>query len=224
VPRPSHHRDFFAVTLGLVLFSATFITACPPGDGMRLATVGLLGLTLVAAFLASDLGRRRVAAAAGLSGAAFVAAVANVVSGRPDKALPLILAAVLVTLAPIALVRGMVKEMRVYGVTAEIVMGAIAVYLLFGLFFAFAVGAVAAIDPAPYFGTRGDGNSSEDLYFSYVTLATLGYGDFTPATPIGRSLAMLEGVLGQLYLVTIVSLLITNVRRRVEPPPAPPAD
>ena len=218
MPLPSHHRDFFAVTLGLVLVSATFITACPGGDGTRLITVGLLGLTLIVAFLAADLGRRRVAAAAALSGAAFLAAAANVVGGRADTALPLVLSAVLVTIAPVALVRGMLKEMRVYGVTAEIVMGAIAVYLLFGLFFAFAVGAVAAIDAAPYFGAQGDGSSSEDLYFSYVTLATLGYGDFAPATSVGRALAMLEGVLGQLYLVTIVSLLITNVRRRTGTP------
>ncbi len=219
MPRPSHHRDFFAVTLVLVLLSATFITASPGGDATRLITVGLLGLTLVAAFLASGLGRGRVSAAAGLSGAAFLAAVANVVGSQPEKALPLVLAAVLVTIAPVALVRGMLKELRANGVTLEIVMGAIAVYLLFGMFFAFAVGAVASIDAAPYFGAQGDGSGSENLYFSYVTLATLGYGDFTPATSVGRALAMLEGVLGQLYLVTIVSLLITNVRRRVDAPP-----
>ena len=219
---PRHHRDYFGITLGLVLFSATFITACPPSDGARTVTVALLALTLIAAVRASGADRRHVGAAAGLGGAAILAALGHLLGASHGVLFPLALSAVLVTFAPVALVRGMLREMRVYGVTAETVMGAIAVYLLFGMFFALMVGVVAAAETAPYFGANGDGSQSINLYFSFVTLATLGYGDFTPATSVGRSLAMLEGVLGQLYLVTIVSLLITNVRRRVETPQEPP--
>jgi Ion channel len=214
-------RDFFAVTLVLVLLSATFVTAAPDGHVARLVTVALLGLTLVAAVRASGATPRELAAAAALSGAAVIAAAVGIASGQADVTLPHILSVVLVTVAPVALVRGVVAEVRAVGVTLRAVLGAIAIYLLLGMLFALFISTVASLDDAAYFGARGDATASERLYFSYVTLATLGYGDFTPATSVGRALAMLEGVLGQLYLVTIVSLMVGNIRRprdRIETP------
>ena len=49
------------------------------------------------------------------------------------------------------------------------------------------------------------------LYFSYVTLATLGYGDYTPAGNLGHALAVLEALIGQLYLVTVVAVVVTRL-------------
>lgn len=221
--QPRRPRDLFAVTLVLVLVTATVITASPDGELARLVTVALLAVTLLAAVGASGAGRRGVRAAGALGAAAVAGSVIGVLTEHSAKTLPLILAVVLVTVAPAALVRGIVKEVRAAGVTLPVVMGAIAMYLLFGMFFSLLVGSIASIDDAPYFGARGDGDASVNLYFSYVTLATLGYGDFTPATHVGRALAMLEGVLGQLYLVTIVSLLVGNIRRPADRAPAPPA-
>ena len=147
-------------------------------------------------------------------GSRLVATVIGIATGHAAVTLPRVLAAVLVTVAPLALMRGVLAEVRAHGVTLQAVMGAIAVYLLFGMLFSSLIGAVASIEDAAYFGTRGDGSSADHLYFSYVTLATLGYGDFVPVTHVGRALAMLEGVLGQLYLVTIVSVLVSNIGRR----------
>ena len=59
-----------------------------------------------------------------------------------------------------------------------------------------------------------DGSRALRLYFSYVTLATLGYGDYTPATNLGHMLAVSEALLGQLYLVTVVAVLVTRLRIR----------
>ena len=59
---------------------------------------------------------------------------------------------------------------------------------------------------------RTDGTRSLRLYFSYVTLATLGYGDYTPAGNLGHMLAVLEALIGQLYLVTILALLVSRLR------------
>jgi voltage-gated potassium channel Kch len=52
------------------------------------------------------------------------------------------------------------------------------------------------------------------VYFSYVTLATVGYGDYTPAGDLGRTLVVGEALLGQLYLVTVVALLVSRLARR----------
>ena len=52
------------------------------------------------------------------------------------------------------------------------------------------------------------------LYFSVTTLATVGYGDFTAASNLGHTLSVSEALLGQVYLVTIVSLIVGNLGRR----------
>ncbi len=60
----------------------------------------------------------------------------------------------------------------------------------------------------------------DSLYFSFTTLTTLGYGDLTPAGDVGRMLAITEALIGQVYLVTIVALIVTNLGREQESPAA----
>ena len=109
-------------------------------------------------------------------------------------------------------------------VNAQSVLGAICVYLLLGMFFASLYGAVAVAGGSPFFAQGTDGTASTRQYFSYVTLATLGYGDYTPAGTLGRSLALWEALLGQLYLVTVVALLVGNLGGRRRAAAAPGAD
>ena len=101
-------------------------------------------------------------------------------------------------------------------VNAQSVIGAICVYLLFGMLFLFLYSVAATLGSGPFFAQGTDGTRSIRLYFSYVTLATLGYGDYTPANGVGRTLAIVEAVFGQLYLVTVVAVLVSrmHVRRR----------
>jgi hypothetical protein len=56
---------------------------------------------------------------------------------------------------------------------------------------------------------------SECLYFSFTTLTTVGYGDLTARTDLGHTLAVFEALIGQIYLVTVVSLIVGNLRRRL---------
>jgi len=81
------------------------------------------------------------------------------------------------------------------------------------MLFMFAYGVIAAVDHAPFFAQGTDGTRPIRLYFSYVTLATLGYGDYTPASNLGHALAVLEALIGQLYLVTVVAVVVTRLRR-----------
>jgi voltage-gated potassium channel Kch len=105
-------------------------------------------------------------------------------------------------------------------VTGSSIFAAICVYLVVGLTFAAVYGFVAAVNAGGLFtGAAGDGTNVERIYFSYVTLTTVGYGDFVMAENLGRMIAVTESLLGQVYLVTIVALLVSNIgtrRRRAD--------
>ena len=74
-------------------------------------------------------------------------------------------------------------------------------------------GFFATLDATPFFAQGTDGTRPLRLYFSYVTLATVGYGDYTAAGNLGRALAVLEALTGQLYLVTVVAVVVTRLGR-----------
>ena len=106
-------------------------------------------------------------------------------------------------------------------IDVRVVVNAITVYLMLGLFFAYVFMAVAAYADDGFFAQGPDQPTTVFLYFSYITLATIGYGDFTPAHTAGRFLAVAEGLMGQLYLVTVLALIVSNLgreRKQLEPP------
>jgi voltage-gated potassium channel len=98
-------------------------------------------------------------------------------------------------------------------VNSRSVAGAICVYLLFGILFMFLYGALATLGHTPFFAQGTDGTRPLRFYFSFVTLATLGYGDYTPAGNLAHALAVLEALIGQLYLVTVVAVVVTRLGR-----------
>jgi hypothetical protein len=98
-------------------------------------------------------------------------------------------------------------------IDAETVMGAIAAYLMTGMFFAFLYRAVGIVQThPPFFGPQGPGTFSQDLFFSFTTLTTTGYGDLTPAGNPGQSFAVLEMLIGQLFLITAVGKVVSSWR------------
>ena len=80
-----------------------------------------------------------------------------------------------------------------------------------GMMFAFLYAAIGYIGADPFFVQTNAATTSEYLYFSFITLSTVGYGDFTAAQNLGRTVASLEGVFGQLYLVTIVATIVSRM-------------
>jgi voltage-gated potassium channel Kch len=93
--------------------------------------------------------------------------------------------------------------------------GVLCLYLLIGLLFAVAFDVVQEVGSTNFFTTEHAGRD-DFLYFSYSTLTTVGYGDLVAASNLGRSLAMTEALLGQIYLVTVVALIVGNLRRSRE--------
>jgi hypothetical protein len=85
---------------------------------------------------------------------------------------------------------------------------------LIGILFVYLYGVLAVLGSGDFFAQGTDGTRSLRLYFSFVTLATLGYGDYTAAGELGRTLAVVEALLGQLYLVTVIAVLVSRIRGR----------
>ena len=94
-------------------------------------------------------------------------------------------------------------------VTHETVLGALCTYVLVGLLFAFVYLAVSDLREASFFVQEGPHAQSEYLYFSFVTLTTLGFGDLSPGVGLPQALTVLEALLGQIFLVTMVARLVT---------------
>jgi hypothetical protein len=76
-----------------------------------------------------------------------------------------------------------------------------------------ATSVMRAASSEPFFAS-GEGDTEDFLYFSFATLTTVGYGDLTAASDLGRSLAIMEALIGQVYLVTVVALIVGNLARQ----------
>jgi hypothetical protein len=100
-------------------------------------------------------------------------------------------------------------------ITGQSVLAAICVYLLIGLGYAAVYGFIGAVDPTGLFGPQtGAGTSVIRMYYSFITMTTVGYGDFVPYADTTRMIAVTEALIGQVYLVTIVALLVSQVGHR----------
>jgi hypothetical protein len=118
-------------------------------------------------------------------------------------------------LLPVALLVGatlpitIVRVLKHRRVTQETVLGALCCYVLVGLTFAFVYLAVNEFRDEPFFVQPGDHVQSEYLYFSFVTLTTLGFGDLSPSVGLPQALTALEALFGQVFLVVLVARLVT---------------
>ncbi len=207
-----HYR--FGVVLCLILATITFTLAAPEGDGARFVAVMLQAAVLVAAVIASRAHRyvielSVVAAAVGIAGTA----AALFGSGQFGNSSAAVVALFYVMLTPPAIVMGLMKQFReAEAVTLQTMFGVLCLYLLVGLLFSVTFVAVDQLSDTAFFTKSSVHGRDDFLYFSYTTLTTVGYGDLVAATNLGRSLAITEALLGQLYLVSVVAVIISNLR------------
>lgn len=197
------------VTVAITVFSLT----APDTGAARVATLLGAGATLVIGVVTSRApARTRHAIAIALAAMVVAGALTTVLAEtRPAGVLG---ATAVLTGATIAVIAGGLARLIVErGVVVQAVLGALAVYLLVGLTFAFVVGTLTDALSAPYFAQGGDIVQSRRTYFSFTVLTTTGFGDLTPGVGIGRLLAVLEMLFGQLYLVTVIALLVGNLGR-----------
>jgi hypothetical protein len=194
--------------LALIVLSFLFSASAPNESWTR----GVL-LLIQSATLATALWRSRddpVRMPLLAIGAAAILAAAQIADGgRALTTAAGVLSGIFVITTIVVIARGVLRQ----GVVSQqSILGAIGIYLLFGMLFTFVYAVIAAEGAGPFFAQGTDGTNALRMYFSYTTLCTVGYGDYTAASDLGHTVAISEALLGQLYLVTVVALLVSRVR------------
>src|SRR5262245_33506223 len=207
-------RRRFAFLLAALAASFLVEGIAPEGDVAQAVVTILLGGTLLLAFWAAEMSTRHLWAAALTVGLGVCAVVIALFTGNGHAVTGAVAVAkaLLVALAPAAVVVGVLRSVRRHqAVTPEAVAGALCLYLLAGMFFAFVYGAINSLGGAPFFSNGLEATAARCLYFSFITLTTVGYGDLVARTSLGHTLSAMEALLGQVYLVTVVAVIVSNV-------------
>ncbi len=207
-------RERYGVLLLALTVTFFFEGVAQPGDLQRAVATVLSGASLMLALYAAGLPSRRLRVAAALTLAIVAGVVIASVGGKGASVAGIVAVAngLLVALAPPAVVIGILRNVRATGaVTATVVAGALCFYLLVGLFFAYTYIAIQNLGGAPFFASGDAATSARSVYFSFTTLTTVGYGDFTARTNLGHTIAVSEALLGQIYLVTVVAAFVSRM-------------
>ena len=196
-----------SVLLGLLIVFAFVLPALAPQDGTSgTLTVALFSLVLVAG-TATVMGQNRwwVGAVATLC---LVALPLRFLAWNQGGGTLAIWSAAAETFALALLASVVLTKVLLPGtVTRHRIEGAVAAYLLLGLAWAGAYEWVALRDSTAFAGATA-GAGKQWIYYSFVTLTTMGYGDILPVQPVARSLATAEALTGQLYLAILISRLV----------------
>jgi hypothetical protein len=214
---PVNWTDSYAVVLLLV--AATYVVSVSVTQPQAASVVLTVQLATVWFTLRASRARRATRRLADIVLAcAAIVAVGGFFFHDPGQELGGIFVAccVLYLIAPFAIVRYLVLRRDI---DREALLGAVAAYLLIGMFFAFAYRAAGEFGTVPFYGRAGHGTLSQDLFFSFVTMTTVGYGNLVPAANPGQTIAVIEAVTGQLFLVAAVGKVINSYtpRRRDQP-------
>lgn len=231
----SHSYGFVMI---FVVLTIVLAVAIPEDSPWRASIVVCQACAAIIACWTSDAPKRifrivKIAAAVAVLGAIGIGITdsANSVSGRTVNVLGVLLVGWVI-------VRGITIDIRAEGVRGRAVAGALTVYLLFGTLCGFVYGLEESLSADPVLhannpSVSADGATSANMYFSFVTLTTVGYGDLTPSSGAARATAIFEALVGQLYLVGIVATLggalgkgKSELRQEFRAPPAsaPPPD
>jgi hypothetical protein len=198
----------------LTLAIAVFALIAADSGAVRTIELFAAGAALLVAVLTSraPAATRRLAGA----GVAIVVLVGGILAAfvGPHPALTFAGTTILLAVTAGVILAGLVRLVIERGVVLQAVFGALAVYMLVGLVFAFLIGALATGESTPYFASGTDATQNARVYFSFTALTTTGFGDYTAATRAGRALAVLEMLVGQLYLVTVIATLVGNLRHQ----------
>jgi hypothetical protein len=157
----------------------------------------------------TDFPHRQAARWAALTGSVLaIALVAS--SGSPvARGIASIWTGILLLATVVIIVDGVLK---LDSVTLQSIYAALSAYILIGLMFAAVFGAIDGLGGTDFFANGEAANLRTYQYFSFTTLTTLGYGDFTAGGSFGRAVAVLEAITGQVFLATLVARLVSAYR------------
>jgi hypothetical protein len=201
----------YGVVLALLFATFVVMASGTSGKWSQLVIVALQGATLFAALVASRARRRTFHMIAVVVLGAFVGSLVSAFADTSNtRGSSFLLNGLLVAIAPVIIGRALWRRAIV---DVQTILGSICIYVLVGMLWAFVYQAMTQLGSAQFFVQTSKASSADTLYFSFVTLTTVGYGDLTAATSLGRAFAVLEALTGQIYLVTIVSVLVSRLGR-----------
>jgi Ion channel len=206
-------RHGYGLLLVVIIVSIGFQLAANESELTRAITIMLQGGVFLAALWASQARTRLLhLGTAAVLVVTVIAAITFAAEAEVDEVPARVAGLLMLVFAPVAIIGGLQVHFREEGrVTVQTMFGVLCIYLLIGSMFAAIFGIIDA--GSPFFAQLEHGTTSDFLYFSFSSLTTTGYGDLTAATDLGRSFAITEQLIGQIYLVTVVAVIVGNLRR-----------
>jgi Ion channel len=195
----------------LLLVLNYLISAFLSGVWVSAVQIGLFVMVVTLATRTAQMPPRTVHAAIALLAVGSAAALALAVTRLSDAASGAanLWTALILVFAVVLIVR---RVLAAQAVTLQSIYGAVSAYMIIGLMFAALYNAMNKFGAGMFFASHQPGNLKTFQYFSFTTLTTLGYGDFTAAGNGGRAVAMIEAMLGQIFLATLVARLVAAFR------------
>ena len=207
-------QERYGLLLGAIVVAFAVQGIGSTNQTEQVIVTALLGATLLLSLWCAEAKPIVMRGGALVVVAVFLASLLETVLGTPGGGATRLANALLVSLAPPAIIVGVVRSLRArQGVTLEAVFGVLCVYLLIGMLFAFVYGSIDHLGESPFFAGGQPASVADCLYYSFTTLTTVGYGDLTAHSNLGHTLSVSEALVGQIYLVTIVSLIVANLGR-----------
>jgi Ion channel len=204
-------NSYFRRRYTILFYSLLLTMVAGPASGALGLRPGLieifLGANLIAAII--PIGNRRLPLVAVLAIAVVVRLGSEWIDRATLSAASLMIWTILALLAAASALR---FALRAQSIVREHVYAALSAYLLAGIFFGVLYWVLEQIRPGT-FAVADEFSANSAIYFSFVTLATLGYGDIVPRTDVARGLATLEGVGGQLFLAVLIARLVSLYAR-----------
>ncbi len=217
----------YGLALILLVISLTYSIATPEGEWQRVVGLVLQSTALYATLAAAEVDRRILRAFAIVFVGAFLGAVAQAGFTDGDGAGFVRVCVLVILLASLPLVGlGVIRQVRGdRKISVQTMMGVLCAYLLLMSVFAYSYGVLGEFGDTAFFNQGEQWNRIGDyIYFSLITITTVGMGDLTPATDLGRSLTAAEALIGQIYMVTVVAVIVSNLGRKGPPGPASDTD
>jgi Ion channel len=195
----------------LILVTSYLISAFTTGALVTIVQIVLFVGVALLALRSEGFPRRtaQLAIAVAVVGSTAVITLTLVHAAHAGSAVASVWTALILLYSAVLIVRRVLLQPNV---TLQSIYGAISAYMIIGLMFAAIYGAIYGFDGNTFFAQGAIGNSKTFQYFSFTTLTTLGYGDFTAAASGGQAVAVVEAMAGQIFLVTLVARLVTAFR------------
>jgi hypothetical protein len=202
-------RDSYGLLLLLLLIDYVMLSTVDSSRWGGLAHAVPISLTVLLGMHTSGASRRLVRLAQFSVAVALIAGTIQAVApGKANGAVANFLLVLLLLAMPLAILRRILRHREV---TVETLLGAVCVYISIGLLFAALFTGMAKLMHDPAFLAQPNPNphpSSDYVYLSFVTLTTVGFGDLTPLANAARTVVVLEAIIGQIFLVTLVARLV----------------